>query len=91
MFIGPVLLNTPQLTDFVDRAERFKVLDQAALDFHNCIVTVNLLSQKETVKRTNYPSPMRLRPTRRELLGSGTRPLLILIPHFLLGMPQPHQ
>jgi len=51
-FIGPVLLNTPQLTDFVDRAERFKVLDQAALDLHNCMVTVNLLSQKETVKRT---------------------------------------
>jgi len=52
MFIGPVLLNTPQLTDFVDRAERFKVLDQAALDFDHCNVTINLLSQKETVKRT---------------------------------------
>jgi len=52
MFIDSVLLNTPQLTDFVDRAERFKVLDQAELDFHYYNVTVYLLSQKETVNRT---------------------------------------
>ena len=52
MFIDSVLLNTPQLTDFVDRAGRFKVLDQAELDFHFYNVTVNLLSQKETVNRT---------------------------------------
>ena len=52
MFTDSVLLNTPQLTDFVDRAERFKVLDQAALNFHNRTVMVNLLSQEETVKRT---------------------------------------
>jgi len=51
-FIDSVLLNTPQLTDFVDRAERFKVLDQAALHFCNDEVTVELLSQKETVKPT---------------------------------------
>ena len=52
MFISPILLNTPQLTNFVDRAERFKVLDQAALNFNHCNVTINLLSQNETVKRT---------------------------------------
>jgi len=52
LLIGPVLLNTPQLTDFVDRAEPFKVLDQAELHFHDYDVTVKLLSQKETVDRT---------------------------------------
>ena len=51
-FIDPVLLNTPQITDFVDRAKRFKVIDQAELHFYDYSVTVNLLSHKETVNRT---------------------------------------
>jgi hypothetical protein len=52
IFIDPVHSNTPQLKDFVDRAERFKVLDQAELHFYNDTVTVNLLSQKQSVNRT---------------------------------------
>jgi len=51
-FIDSVLLNTPQLTDFVTRAERFKVLDQAELHFYDDKVIVKLLSQKETLNPT---------------------------------------
>jgi hypothetical protein len=52
------LLKTPQLIDLVDRAERFKVLDQAELYFDSDTleksdnITVKLLSQKETDNRT---------------------------------------
>ena len=51
-FIDSVLLNTPRLTNFVDRVELFKVLDQAELTFYEDRVIVKLLSQKETVNRT---------------------------------------
>jgi hypothetical protein len=59
MFYGePVNLNTPQLTDFVDRAERFEVLNQAELHFNSDAlhksdnIAVKLLSQKESANLT---------------------------------------
>ena len=52
VFTDSVVLNTPQLTDFFHRAERFKILDQAELHFYDYDVAVKLLSQKETVNRT---------------------------------------
>ena len=63
MFYGePVHLDTPQLTDFIGRAERFKVLDQAGLHFDsdafensdNITVKLSLRKRPTIAQFSNY-------------------------------------
>jgi hypothetical protein len=70
-----VHLNTPQLTDFVGRAERFNVLNQAELHFDSDTlhkidnITVKLLSQKETDNRTILQVQTDFYPSRGRFLA----------------------
>ena len=67
--------DTPQLTDLVDRAERFEVLDQAELYFDSDTleksdnITVKLLSQKETANRTILQVQTDFDPSRGRFLA----------------------
>ena len=69
------LSNTPQLTDLVDRTERFKVLDQAELYFDSDAlqksdnITVKLLSQNEADNRTILQVQTDFDPSRRPCLA----------------------
>jgi hypothetical protein len=49
MVLNQTDLNVLQLTEFIDRVERFKVLDRAEVFFENRTVVVTLSSQKETL------------------------------------------
>jgi hypothetical protein len=49
VFFNQTDFNVLQLTEFIDRVERFKVLDRAEVFFENRMVVVTLSSQKETL------------------------------------------
>ncbi len=51
VFLNQIYFDILQLTEFIDRVEKFKVLDRAEAHFYDEVVNVILSSQKETVDR----------------------------------------
>jgi hypothetical protein len=62
VFLNHVYFDILKLTEFIDRAERFKVLDRAEILFHGRLITVTLSSQKEAGDRTILSVKNRSRP-----------------------------
>jgi hypothetical protein len=63
VFLNHVYFDVLQLTEFIDRVDRFKVLDQAEVFFHNKIIRVTLSSQKGSVDRTKLMVVNECRPS----------------------------
>jgi len=63
VFLNHIYFDVLQLTEFIDRIDRFKVLDQAEVFFYNKLIRVTLSSQKGSVDRTTLMVVNECRPS----------------------------
>jgi len=63
VFLNCIYFDVLQLTEFIDRVDRFKVLDQAEVFFYDKLVRVTLSSQKGSVDRTTLMVVNECRPS----------------------------
>ena len=69
VFLNHISFHIIQLTEFIDRIDRFKVLDRAEILFYDKLIHVTLSSRKESVDRTTLMVVNECRPSELRFLS----------------------